>query len=96
MSPASASAAGTLHARTDAAARHRRRALAGVDRARFARWQPRDLAITHFGVFDDAAAHLDAAERSLEASSARAREQGAEEWIAQTLGEIESGATRCF
>ncbi|HLW93816.1 MAG TPA: MBL fold metallo-hydrolase, partial [Solirubrobacteraceae bacterium] len=52
-------------------------------------WRPRDLAITHFGVFSDAAAHLDAAERSLEANSARAREQGAEEWIAQTLGELD-------
>jgi len=53
------------------------------------RWRPRDLAITHFGVFSDAASHLDAAERSLEANSARAREQGAEEWIAQTLGELD-------
>jgi glyoxylase-like metal-dependent hydrolase (beta-lactamase superfamily II) len=53
------------------------------------RWRPRALAITHFGVFADAASHLDAAERSLEANSARAREQGAEEWIAQTLGELD-------
>ncbi|HEX4033005.1 MAG TPA: MBL fold metallo-hydrolase [Solirubrobacteraceae bacterium] len=52
-------------------------------------WRPRALGITHFGVFEDAASHLDAAERSLERGSARAREQSAAEWIAQTRSELD-------
>ena len=37
-------------------------------------WQPEQLAITHFGLFDDAAAHLDGIERSLAVAAERARE----------------------
>jgi glyoxylase-like metal-dependent hydrolase (beta-lactamase superfamily II) len=51
-------------------------------------WQPRQLAITHFGLFDDVPAHLDGIARSLEVAAERARTMSAEEFIAATAAEI--------
>jgi glyoxylase-like metal-dependent hydrolase (beta-lactamase superfamily II) len=51
-------------------------------------WRPRQLAITHFGLFDDVAEHLDGISRSLEIAAERARTMSAEEFIAATKAEI--------
>ena len=47
------------HRAADAAARHRRRGVAAVDRRARRRGSPSALALTHFGAYEDVAAHLD-------------------------------------
>jgi hypothetical protein len=58
--------------------------------ARLRSWDPDQLAITHFGIFDDVPAHLDAIERSLALAARRARELSVEEFVAATLADIEA------
>jgi len=58
--------------------------------ARVRAWRPSALGLTHFGVFADVEAHLEAIERSLRRSAERARELGAEEFAAATRAEIEA------
>ena len=58
--------------------------------ARLRSWDPEQLAITHFGIFDDVSAHLDAIERSLALAARRARELSVEEFVAATLADIEA------
>jgi glyoxylase-like metal-dependent hydrolase (beta-lactamase superfamily II) len=63
---------------------------ASIERVR--EWRPDALAITHFGVFEDAPHHLDEIERSLAVAAERARELSAEEFIAATTADIEADA----
>jgi glyoxylase-like metal-dependent hydrolase (beta-lactamase superfamily II) len=56
--------------------------------ARVRAWRPERLAITHFGVFDDAAAQLDAIDVALEHSAALARELSMEQFVAALGQEI--------
>ena len=58
--------------------------------ARLREWQPRALAITHFGSFADVSWQLDAIERSLELAARRARELPLEAFVAETRAEIEA------
>ena len=60
--------------------------------ARLRSWHPEQLAITHFGCFDDVPAHLDAIEHSLALAARRARELSVEEFVAATLADIEADA----
>lgn len=53
-------------------------------------WRPRQLAITHFGSFDDVSLQLDSLERSLELAASRARELPLEEFVAATAAEIDA------
>src|ERR1019366_2424632 len=53
-------------------------------------WHPEQLAITHFGCFDDVPEHLDAIERSLALAARRARELSVEEFVAATRADIEA------
>jgi glyoxylase-like metal-dependent hydrolase (beta-lactamase superfamily II) len=64
--------------------------LWGESIARVRAWQPRQLAITHFGVFDDVGEHLDAIEDSLTRSAALAREHSLDEFVAVTRAAIEA------
>jgi glyoxylase-like metal-dependent hydrolase (beta-lactamase superfamily II) len=59
---------------------------ASIDRLR--EWHPEHIAVTHFGRFDDAPAHLDAIQRSLEVAARRAQEMTVEEYVAATASEI--------
>jgi glyoxylase-like metal-dependent hydrolase (beta-lactamase superfamily II) len=55
--------------------------------ARLREWQPREVAITHFGRFG-AVEQLDSLERSLEIAARRSRELSAEEFIAAVAADI--------
>jgi glyoxylase-like metal-dependent hydrolase (beta-lactamase superfamily II) len=56
--------------------------------ARVRAWRPEQLAITHFGCFDDVSEHLDAIEHSLALAARRARELTVEEYVAATRADI--------
>ncbi len=58
--------------------------------ARVRAWQPRQLAITHFGIFTDVSFQLDAIARSLEQAARLARELPREEWIESAAAQIEA------
>ena len=60
--------------------------LASIDRLRA--WRPARLAVTHFGIFDDAPAHLDGIARALEIAARRAREMSVEEYVAAMEAEV--------
>jgi glyoxylase-like metal-dependent hydrolase (beta-lactamase superfamily II) len=60
--------------------------LASIDRLRG--WRPQRLAVTHFGIFDDADAHLDGIARALETAAQRAREMSVDEYVATMAAEI--------
>jgi len=60
--------------------------------ARIAEWDPERLAITHFGVYDDVSAQLDALSRRLDEWADRAREQDQETFMAGIRAEIEQAA----
>jgi glyoxylase-like metal-dependent hydrolase (beta-lactamase superfamily II) len=60
--------------------------LASIDRLRA--WRPQRLAVTHFGIFDDADAHLDGITRALEIAARRGREMTMEEYVATMTAEI--------
>jgi glyoxylase-like metal-dependent hydrolase (beta-lactamase superfamily II) len=51
-------------------------------------WRPQQLAITHFGLYDDVTAQLDGIARSLDVAADRARTMTADEFIATTSAEI--------
>jgi len=51
-------------------------------------WRPARLAVTHFGIFDDADAHLDGIARALEIAAQRARELSVDEFTAAMADEI--------
>jgi glyoxylase-like metal-dependent hydrolase (beta-lactamase superfamily II) len=53
-------------------------------------WRPERLAITHFGIFDDAGPHLDAIERALERSATLAHESSLEQFVAELRREIDA------
>ena len=53
-------------------------------------WQPRRLAVTHFGVFDDVPWHLDAISCSLETAAARARTMTVDEYVAAQAHDLAS------
>jgi glyoxylase-like metal-dependent hydrolase (beta-lactamase superfamily II) len=55
---------------------------------RVAAWRPERLAITHFGLFDDVAAHLDGISQALDTAAQRARDGTVEEFVAATSAEI--------
>jgi glyoxylase-like metal-dependent hydrolase (beta-lactamase superfamily II) len=55
-------------------------------------WQPRRLAITHFGFYEDVEAQLDEVGRRLDQRARRAREQDREKFIAGIEAEIAEGA----
>ena len=56
------------------------------------RWQPRRLAMTHFGASDDVEAQLDQLSRRMDELSQRAREQDETEFVAELRAEIEREA----
>jgi glyoxylase-like metal-dependent hydrolase (beta-lactamase superfamily II) len=58
--------------------------------ARVRAWQPRALALTHFGTFTDVSWHLDAIERSLALAAQRARDLSLEEFSSATRADIEA------
>jgi hypothetical protein len=55
-------------------------------------WDPASLAITHFGAFEDVAAHLDRIEQALERAARRARESSREEYVAAMAAELAATA----
>ena len=53
-------------------------------------WDPRRIAVTHFGIFEDVASHLEGIARSLETAAQRAREMTVEEFVAATEADIDT------
>jgi glyoxylase-like metal-dependent hydrolase (beta-lactamase superfamily II) len=53
-------------------------------------WEPRRLAITHFGLFDDVVFQLNAIERSLERNAGLARELSVEQFVAAVRLELDA------
>jgi glyoxylase-like metal-dependent hydrolase (beta-lactamase superfamily II) len=51
-------------------------------------WQPRRLAVTHFGAFDDVASHLDTLEERLDRWATLARDGGRDRFVAEVRSEI--------
>ena len=61
--------------------------------ARVRAWRPRQLAITHFGLFDDVEVQLDTLEQALARMAALAREATLEQFVSTLRAEIEVDET---
>lgn len=53
-------------------------------------WEPRRIAVTHFGIFEDVSSHLAGITRSLEIAARRAQEMTVEEFVAANEADIDT------